>query len=137
MKDREKPETLRLRAVMPTLTVGDIGRSITWYRDVLGFTVLDEMRHEGELLGAVMRAGSVEILLGQDDWAQGRDREKGIGFRLCCISAQEIDEIASNIKANGGELAQEPTDQPWGARDLAVVDPDGFKISISSEMSEE
>ena len=47
---------------------------------------------------------------------------------------QDIDELAAAIRARGGELAQEPTDQPWGARDFAVVDPDGFKISISSRM---
>lgn len=137
MQERAKPETLRLQAVMPTFTVSDIRRSIAWYRDVLGFTVLDEMMHEGELLGAAIKAGSVEILLGQDDWAQGKDREKGVGFRLYCVSAQDIDEIAANIKARGGELTQEPTDQPWGARDLAVIDPDGFKISISTKVGED
>jgi uncharacterized glyoxalase superfamily protein PhnB len=31
-------------------------------------------------------------------------------------------------------LAEEPTDQPWGARDFGVVDPDGFQISISTGM---
>jgi uncharacterized glyoxalase superfamily protein PhnB len=137
MQERDKPETLRLRAVMPTLTVNDINASIAWYRDVLGFVVMDEMMHEGKLLGAAMKAGNVEILLGQDDWAQGKDRSKGVGFRIYCVSVQDIDEIAANIKARGGVLTQEPTDQPWGARDLAVIDPDGFKISISSGLSEE
>jgi lactoylglutathione lyase len=137
MQPRQQPETLRLRAVMPTLTVGDIQKSIAWYRDVLGFIVMDEMKHEGELLGAAMKAGNVELLLGQDDWAQGTDRSKGVGFRLYCVSVQDIDEIAANIKARGGVLAQEPTDQPWGARDLAIVDPDGFKISISTGLSDD
>jgi uncharacterized glyoxalase superfamily protein PhnB len=136
LDERKKPETLRLRAVMPTLTVNDISASIAWYRDVLGFVVLDEMMHEGQLLGAAMKAGNVEMLLGQDDWAQGRERLKGVGFRLYCVSVQDIDQIAADIKARGGELAQEPTDQPWGARDLAVIDPDGFKISISTGLSE-
>jgi uncharacterized glyoxalase superfamily protein PhnB len=137
MEQRKKPETLRLRAVMPTLTVNDISASIAWYRDVLGFVVLDEMMHEGQLLGAAMKAGNVEILLGQDDWAQGRERSKGVGFRLYCVSVQDIDQIAADIKARGGKLAHEPTDQPWGARDLAIIDPDGFKISISTGVSEE
>ena len=135
MQERQKPESLRLRAVMPTLTVGDIARSMAWYRDVLGFIVADEMIHEGALVGASIKAGSVAILLGQDNWAKGRDREKGVGFRLYCTTAQEIDEIAAEIVARGGELAQPPTDQPWGARDFSVVDPDGFKISISTEIS--
>ncbi len=132
MQARKQPETLRLRAVMPTLTVNDVATSLAWYRDVVGFTVADEMRHEGELAGAVLKAGEVEFLLGQDDFAKGRDRPKGVGFRLYCTTGQDIDRLAANIVARGGELAHEPTDQPWGARDFAVVDPDGFVISIST-----
>ena len=132
MKDREKPETLRLRAVMPSLTVSDLRASVAWYRDVLGCVVGELMEPGGELVAARMRAGSVDFMLGQDDWAKGRDRVKGEGFRLYCVTRQEIDRVAEDIRARGGELDQEPTDQPWGARDLAVVDPDGFKITISS-----
>ncbi len=132
MQARKQPETLRLRAVMPTLTVNDVATSLAWYRDVVGFTVADEMRHEGELAGAVLKAGEVEFLLGQDDFAKGRDRPKGVGFRLYCTTGQDIDRLAANIVARGGELAHEPTDQPSGARDFAVVDPDGFVISIST-----
>ena len=137
MQERKKPETLRLRAVMPTLTVNDIAKSISWYRDVLGFTVADEMKHEEQLVGAVIKAGNAEVLLGQDDWAKGKDRSKGVGFRLYCVSVQDIDQIATDIKARGGEIDQEPKDQPWGARDLSVVDPDGFKITISTGVIEE
>ena len=137
MQERSKPETLRLRAVMPTLTVNDIAKSISWYRDVLGFTVVDEMKYEEQVVGAVIRAGNAEFLLGQDDWAKGKERSKGTGFRLYCVSVQDIDQIAADIKARGGELDHEPTDQPWGARDLSVVDPDGFKITISTGVSED
>ncbi len=34
----------------------------------------------------------------------------------------------------GATLAEEPKDEPWGGRDFAVVDPDGFKITIASEL---
>lgn len=132
MEERKQPETLRLRALMPALTVNDIAASIAWYRDVLGFVVADEMRPEGQLMGAVLKAGVVEFLLAQDDFQQGRDRPKGVGFRFYCSTHQDIDQLAENIAARGGELAQPPTDQPWGARDFAVVDPDGFKVSIST-----
>lgn len=132
MQERKQPETLRLKAVMPSLTVDDAEASLAWYRDVVGFTVADEMRHEGRLQGAVLRAGDVEFLIAQDDFKKGRDRPKGVGFRLYCTTRQDVDRLAAEIKERGGELAHEPTDQPWGARDFAVVDPDGFAISIST-----
>lgn len=132
MVDRKKPETLRLSRVMPALTVNDLDASMAWYRDVLGFVVHEEHRHEDKLVAASLKAGSVEIMLGQDDWAKGRDRVKGVGFRLYCESTQDLDGIAQQIKDNGGQLVDEPKDQPWGARDFAVADPDGYKITISS-----
>ncbi len=133
---RDKATTLKLSAVMPSITANDLGASIEWYRDVMGFAVAQEIEHEGQRVAAVMSAGGIQFLLGQDDFAKGRDRQKGIGFRLYCVSEQDIDELAGEIRARGGTLDQEPTDQPWGSRDFAVSDPDGFKISISSGTGE-
>jgi uncharacterized glyoxalase superfamily protein PhnB len=132
MKERRQPETLRLRSLMPALTVNDLAASVAWYRDVLGFIVAEEYRREDRVVGVRLTAGTVDFLLGQDDFAKGRDRKKGVALRLYAITGQDIDQLAAAIKERGGELAQEPQDQPWGARDLAVVDPDGFVISIST-----
>ncbi|MDH3745659.1 MAG: VOC family protein [Acidobacteriota bacterium] len=135
MKDhieRKQPETLRLRELMPSLTVNDIGASVAWYQDILGCVVADRMEHEGRLMGAVLNAGDIQILLSQDDGAKGSDREKGVGFRLYGVTAQDVDQLAADVKARGGELAHEPKDQPWKARDFAITDPDGYKISISA-----
>lgn len=132
MKERRQPETLRLRSLMPALTVNDLAASVAWYRDVLGFIVAEEFRREDRVVGVRLTAGTVDFLLGQDDFAKGRDRKKGVALRLYAITGQDIDQLAAAIKEKGGQLAQEPQDQPWGARDLAVVDPDGFQISIST-----
>lgn len=133
-KERQQPETLRFRQVMPRLTVGDLEASIRWYTDVLGCILGERHEHEGRSVAASIRAGAVTFLLGQDDWAKGRDRDKGVGFRLYCTTLQDVDRLAADIQARGGTLATEPTDQPWGARDFAVVDPDGFKITISTDV---
>jgi len=132
MKERQQPETLRLRAVMPALVVNDLETSLAWYRDVLGFIVTKEIRREERLVAAHLMAGSVVLLLGQDDFAKGRDRAKGVALRLHWVTGQDVDQLAAAVQARGGKLAHEPRDQPWGARDFAVVDPDGFQISIST-----
>ncbi|MBI2401351.1 MAG: VOC family protein [Gemmatimonadetes bacterium] len=131
-KPRRQPESLRLRDIAPSLTVNDLQASLAWYRDVLGFTVYETWEHEGKLAGASLKAGSAYVNLSQDDWAKGRDRVKGEGFRLYLSTRQNLDQIAAAIKARGGKLASEPTDQPWGARTFNLVDPDGFKLTISS-----
>jgi len=135
MKERKQPETLRLKSVMPSLTVNDIAASLAWYRDVLGCIVAQEYQRDGKLAGVSLKAGAVEILLTQDDFAKGRDRKKGVGFRLYGVTSQDIDQLAEAIVSRGGVLAQPPQDQPWGSRDFAINDPDGFQISISTQLS--
>jgi uncharacterized glyoxalase superfamily protein PhnB len=131
-RTRKKPETLRLRSVGPSLTVGNLQASLAWYRDVLGFTLEETWEHQGKVAGVSVKAGSVHIVLNQDDWARGRDRVKGEGFRLYFNTSQDVDEIAAGIRARGGKLASEPADMPWGTRSFTLVDPDGFKLTISS-----
>jgi catechol 2,3-dioxygenase-like lactoylglutathione lyase family enzyme len=128
--DRGGPETLRLRAIRPMLTVNDLDATLAFYRDQLGFVVAQEW-NEGGGRGALIRAGATEIMLNQDDFKKGKDREKNIGVRLMCETAQGIDDMADAIKSRGGTLDQEPTTHPWGVRDFVVTDPDGLKISVS------
>ncbi len=129
---RRLPETLRLRDAAPSLTVNDIEKSLAWYRDVLGCLVKERWERDGKLAGAEMRAGAVAFYIEQDDWKKGRDRRKGEGFSIYCTTAQDVDALAATIKARGGTLAEEPQSRPWGSRDFAIVDPDGFKIRIGS-----
>lgn len=131
MKERKKPETLRLRTVTPSFTVNDLDASVAFYRDVLGF-VVEKTYDEDGFRGAEVKAGAIVFFLTQDDFAKGRDRTKGVGFRLWCVTAQDLDELAADIEARGGELAQPVTERPWGGRDFAVVDPDGFALSFTT-----
>lgn len=125
-------EPLSATALNLSLTVKDLSKSVTWYRDVVGFTVDREIVRDGVLRGVAIAAGSVRLLLNLDDGARGWDRKKGEGFSFQLRTSQNLDEIANAIKARGGTLALEPTDMPWGARIMRLVDPDGFRFSIST-----
>ncbi len=127
---RTAPESLRLRKLTAALTVNQIGRSLQWYRDVLGFVEEERWEDDGQLRGVLIKAGTVTLMLSQDDFAKGRDRQKGVGFRLRADTVQDLDAIADRIKSRGGTLTQEPADMPWGERILSVADPDGFQITV-------
>ena len=129
---RQQPESLRLRSAGPSFTVNDIGTSLAFYRDVLRFTVKERWEENGVLRGVELVAGTVSLWLSQDDWKKGRDRVKGQGLRIYCTTVQDVDALAERIKAAGVTLLEEPKDQPWGGRDFAVVDPDGFTITFAS-----
>ena len=124
--------SLQASTLEASLTVKDVSKSMNWYCEVLGFKV--DQRHErnGALMAASLSAGTARIVIGQDDGARGVDRVKGEGFSLYLTTLQDIDVLAGDIKARGGELMSAPEDTPWGTRLFRVKDPDGFRFAISS-----
>lgn len=133
-KDRRKPESLRIRAIAPGITADDLGRSIRFYTEILGFLISERwLDTSGALRGVMLKAGTCEFGLSQDDWAKGRNRKKAVGMRLWCETAQDIDELAKRIEAAGGTLSEPPTTEAWGARSLSVKDPDGVHLTIFRE----
>jgi uncharacterized glyoxalase superfamily protein PhnB len=115
-----------------SLTVNDLQKSLTWYRDVLGFTVDRQHERDGKVMAISLRAGDVRLLIGQDDGAKGLNRVKGEGFSLQVTTTQNIDALAAGVIARGGTIDAGPVDMPWGARMFRLRDPDGFRFTISS-----
>ncbi|HEX9982093.1 MAG TPA: VOC family protein [Thermoanaerobaculia bacterium] len=126
------PSSFRGVSLDASLTVTDLQKSMAWYCDVFGFAVAKTFEREGRLMAVSLRAGEVRILLTQDDGAKGEDRVKGAGFSLQITTDQDIDEVASRVREQGGTFDTEPTDTPWGVRMFRLRDPDGFRFTISS-----
>jgi catechol 2,3-dioxygenase-like lactoylglutathione lyase family enzyme len=127
---RQQPESLRLRSIMPTFTVNDLERSVAWYHDGLGFYVAERWEEGGRLQGVMLKAGACEFGLSQDDFTKGRDRTKGIGFRIWCNTTQDVDAIAARLRAFGGTIVEEPGER-YDTYGFTAEDPDGFKIAIT------
>ena len=130
-KRRHDPQTLRLRAFEPSLTVNDLKKSVDFYTKILGFFPSERWEERGVLKGVNLKAGACTIGLSQDDWSKGRDRVKGVGVRLWCETVQDINALAERIKRAGGVLTQGPTeDAQWKMQSLAIDDPDGYHVTI-------
>src|SRR2546428_12781305 len=128
-RQRRQPESLRLRSLAVSLTVNDLERSVAWYRDVLGFTSGERWEEKGQLRGVQVKAGSCDIMLGQEDFAKGRDRRKGEGFRVWVETTQDINAIAGLGNSQGGPLDREPAHTPWGAWRLGAAGLDGCHVT--------
>jgi catechol 2,3-dioxygenase-like lactoylglutathione lyase family enzyme len=97
----------------------DYGRSVAFYRDVLGLHIYREWASGtvfflgGGLLELSRSAGPVT-----DDkislWLQVRD----------------VDTESARLAAEGVEVAEAPVDQPWGLREARVRDPDGLMLVL-------
>lgn len=124
---RRRPETLRLRAVMPMLRVSDLDRSVTWYRDIMGFVVAEELREDDRLVAVQLKAGKVRFLLEQDDALPAGVRDHGI--QLFCATRQDVTRLLAAVQERGGQVRSAP-DEAEGRNDFSVVDPDGYMISI-------
>ena len=125
-------EATQISAIVPTLTVDDLQKSIAFY-EALGFAIDERWEDKGTLLGVMLRAGKTQIGLNQDDWKKGRDRQKGIGVRLSISASGNVDEIARRAKNAGITLKSEPHDTEWKSRAFEVIDPTGFLLTIFSE----
>lgn len=124
-------EPLNAQSLQASLTVADIRRSLAWYREVLGFAVTREFEREGRLVAVSLIAGTVRILLTQDNGVRGSERVKGEGFSLQLTTLQDIDALANRATGAGATLDTPPEDA-WGVRVFRLRDPDGFKWVISS-----
>lgn len=132
-RPRQKPETLRLRSMTPGFTVNDLEKSLAFYTDVLGFIVGERWTEGGKLLGVMLKAGTCELGLSQDDWAKGRDRKKGEGVRIWFKTIMDLDALAARVKGAGVRLIEGPKDETWGARTFSLDDPDGYHLTISRD----
>jgi catechol 2,3-dioxygenase-like lactoylglutathione lyase family enzyme len=117
------------------ITCNDLQASIKFYTEGLGFEVVHKMDRDGKLQYVAMRAGAANIGLGQDDFAKGKDRAKGVGVRVWLTTSQDIAALAARATAAGLKLDEGPAPLPWGPMAFALTDPDGFKLTVSSPMA--
>jgi uncharacterized glyoxalase superfamily protein PhnB len=127
--------TLKGTSVMPSLTVNKLQDSLRFFSG-LGFEVEDKWEENGVVTGAMIKAGNTHLGLSQDDFKKGRDRAKGVGFRLYIEADENIDQVAARAKAAGITLKSEPHDTEWHSRAFEVEEPSGFLLTITSKPKE-
>ena len=123
---------LDAQGMSPTITVNDLQRSVRFYTEGLGFEVASENEYDGVVRFVRLKAGDANLGLGQDDFAKGRDRVKGVGMRLWITTKQDINALAERAKASGIKLDEGPMALPWGPMAFAFTDPDGFKVTVAN-----
>lgn len=122
----------RLTAV--ALYVESVRRSAAFYHSALSAAELVEATPVGDY--AVLRLGDVELHL-YDFAAYGAELHlpggiegpKGAGMALY-LHVPNLTQAAAAIQRAGGQVLDGPTEQPWGARELLVADPDGYRLVL-------
>jgi len=112
-------------------TVNDLERSIHFYETGIGFEVKSRNEVDGKLKWVELKSGPAEIAIGQDDFAKGKNRVKGVAMRLWITTTQDLRALAAQAKAAGITLDKDVSATPWGQETFEVTDPDGFKLTIA------
>jgi uncharacterized glyoxalase superfamily protein PhnB len=118
----------------------DPDASVAFYRDTLGFEVRNDVEYGGMhwiTIGPPNQPDTSIVLYppaatpGLTDDEQRTIAEmmaKGT-FASVNLATPDLDGTFERVQA-GGEVVQEPTEQPYGVRDCAVRDPSGNLIRI-------
>lgn len=122
----------------------DPDASVAFYRDVLGFDVRLDVGEGAMRWVTVGPAGQPDtaVVLHPPAANPGlTDDEKKMISELVAkgsffgvnLASDDLDATYETLKDKAADIVQEPTDQPWGARDMAVRDPSGNLIRIGAK----
>ena len=62
------------------------------------------------------------------------EREINPAGYLYIIMSAQLDELCEQYRANGVEIYQEPTSQPWGLREFGIKDLDGHALRFGTHI---
>jgi lactoylglutathione lyase len=119
------------------LRVGNLERSITFYTDVLGMTLLRQKEYpKGKFTLAFLGYGpesenpALELTY---NW--GKDNyEIGTGFGHIAINVEDVYKAVEQAKEKGAEVMREAGLMSAGDTILAFLkDPDGYEIELLSK----
>jgi catechol 2,3-dioxygenase-like lactoylglutathione lyase family enzyme len=122
------------------IPVHDPEAALAFYRDALGLEVRMDVEADGYRWVTV---GAPEQDLGIVLFQPHGGRSQTEGDALLALVTQgslqaaifrsdDLDTTFEKLRASGaGEVLQEPTSQPWGARDCAFRDPSGNMVRIA------
>jgi catechol 2,3-dioxygenase-like lactoylglutathione lyase family enzyme len=124
----------------------DPDASLTFFRDILGFEIRNDVAYGGMrwiTVGPTGQPGTSIVLYppGADPGVTADERRtilemmaKGTYASLMLATA-DLNGVFDRLQAKGVEIVQEPTEQAWGSRDCAVRDPAGNLIRIQEKRS--
>jgi catechol 2,3-dioxygenase-like lactoylglutathione lyase family enzyme len=111
---------MRATSVNPILNVSDFAASVAWFQR-LGWEE-SWAWNDPPTFGGVC-SGDVEVFL-----CQGAQGAPGMWMS---VWVDDVDAVYRHCQQAGIEIAQPPSDEPWGVREMHIVHPDRHVFRIS------
>jgi catechol 2,3-dioxygenase-like lactoylglutathione lyase family enzyme len=118
--------------------VHDPDLALGFYRDALGLELRNDVA-KGEFRWITVGAASQpDVAIVLTNYLNGSPADQDAVAGLVAkgalngvhFHADDLDGAFEKVRGAGAEVVEEPTEQPWGARDFAVRDPSGNLVRI-------
>ena len=106
----------------------DVARALSFYRDLLGFTLLEEFRGGDRLVYARLKPPNGTATIALHLLVPGETLHAG-GIRLY-FEIKDLEKVCKKLEAAGARFSKPPATMPWGWKHAYLDDPDGHEISL-------
>ena len=128
---------ITIRSVTPLLQVFDMHESVAFYRDVLGFEVVNQYEPDGHFYWAMLKHGDAVLMLNakyeaehQPDKPEAVTGHNDVTLYFDC---PDVDGAFAELQAKGCKV-EPPETRHYGMKQLTVSDPDGFELCFQQRV---
>lgn len=115
---------MAMRSLTPMLQTSDMDRTIRWYGDVLGFRCVSRMDDEW----CRLEQDGVSLMFMRNAHL-GEPRATATQY----IYVDDVNALWETLK-DRVEAEWGPEDMPYGMREFAIKDPDGYRLSFGQRL---
>ena len=125
---------IEVTGVCALLQVFDMPTSVRFYRDVIGFEVVESSEREGDFFDwGLLRLNDANLMLNTAYEQDSRPAQadllwlKAHGDTCLYFGCPDVDAAYRHLRAKGIDV-NEPKVAPYGMKQLYLTDPDGYSL---------
>lgn len=127
---------MEYKDLMPNLMVNDVGKTIDFYKNVLGFNVLQTVPENDNYVFAIVNANNVLISFQEEksikgEYPQLNSFSRGGGLTLY-IHVSDVNGLFEKIK-DRATIAKKLHKTFYGSIDFAIEDCNGYILTFSQQ----
>jgi uncharacterized glyoxalase superfamily protein PhnB len=126
---------MKLTGLTPNLITHDVARSVAFYRDVLGFRIVQTVPDAAPFVFVWLERDDVKVFVNDAkavlaDAPDAHDFVVGKSGVSMFITMEDIDALWDAVK-DQATVVMPIKDQWYGMREFAVTDPDGYVVTFA------
>lgn len=125
--------SMKLQSMVPMLAVADVGRSINFYTQTLGFQLIGLLENGGTPFWARFKAAEdVELMVttrdASDDRADGEFRDVVLYFY-----PESVERVRAHL-IDSGMVVGKTVVTFYGMNEIRITDPDGYELCFGENV---